>query len=212
VSKKKAKESAVVVRSLILGPTGTASPKVTRNVARPQLTKIKSQLVEPKSARRIIAELHTLPTLGEETVTTKTVGGSGLQRHGASGNVAPIRAVCLEHTDAEADRLYFSKLKGVVGNDMDSSLAPFAALGSASIDSLVGLINDIHVVDLVTSPDLGLGQPGNGSGLLAGALPTPETVMKGVEQITPQLLALGFAIGKSILPEHKGIYALTIYE
>jgi len=56
---------------------------------------------------------------------------------------------------------------------------------------------------------LGLGQAGDESGLLAGALPTAETVMNGIVQITPQLMALGYATGKTIIPDHHGIYPPT---
>jgi hypothetical protein len=65
-------------------------------------------------------------------------------------------------------------------------------------------LNEMHVVELIKAPDLGLGQPGDGEGILAGALPTPETVLKGVKEITPQLMALGYATGRSLLPDHSG--------
>ena len=61
-------------------------------------------------------------------------------------------------------------------------------------------LNEIHVIYLVTNhPDfVELGQPGNGQGILSSALPTVETVIEGVERITPELLimALGYATGK----------------
>jgi hypothetical protein len=69
------------------------------------------------------------------------------------------------------------------------------------------VFKDIHIVSLVKSPDLGLGQPGDGDGILSGALPTAETVIDGFEQITPQLMALGFAT--SVWPDHKGVYPPT---
>jgi hypothetical protein len=71
------------------------------------------------------------------------------------------------------------------------------------------MFKEMHVIDLVTSPDLGLGQPGNGEGVLAGAVPTAETVLQGVKQITPQLMALGYATGKVISTDHSGIYPPT---
>jgi hypothetical protein len=62
----------------------------------------------------------------------------------------------------------------------------------------------LRIVNLFTAPDLGLCESGNGEGTLAGALPSAETVLSGFAQITPQLVALGYATGKSLVPNHKG--------
>jgi len=70
-------------------------------------------------------------------------------------------------------------------------------------------LQNLHVVSLFTAPNLGLGQPGDGQGLLAGAIPTAETVINGVEQMTPQLMALSYATGLPAFPDHKGIYPPT---
>lgn len=204
VSDRKARKSALIVRSLIVGPPAATIPKITRTHARPELTKIKSRLVNPKSANRIIAELRTLPVGGEQEVKTNSASSFG-HKH-ATGSSGPIHAVCLEHTDAEEDRLHFSRLTETPAADnIDLNIASLTEVGSASIDMLASLINEIHVIDLIKSPDFGLGQPGDGEGILAGAVPTPETVIKGIEQITPQLMALGYAAGKAILPDHKGL-------
>jgi hypothetical protein len=209
VSERTAKKSALLVRSLIVGPTAAATPKVTKTTAKPQLAKIKSHLMDPKSANRIIAELRALPTTGDDVVTSDSVDLSAPNKH-APETVCPIHAVCLEHTDAEADQLYFSKL--TEGGEMTLNLVSFADFSSTSMDKLTELVNGIHVVDLITSPDLGLGQPGDGPGVLAGAVPTPETIIKGIQQITPQLMALGFAVGKSIFPDHNGTCAAWMLE
>ncbi|KAJ8453691.1 hypothetical protein ONZ45_g19609 [Pleurotus djamor] len=67
----------------------------------------------------------------------------------------------------------------------------------------------MRLIELVKAPNLGLGEPGDGKGILAGAVPTAETVIKGIEQITPQLMALGFATGRAILPNHQGVHPPT---
>lgn len=203
VSHRGAQKSALIVRSLIIGPPTASAPKVTKAKARPELVKIKSSLIKPKSANRIIAELRTLPPAGEQGVTVNAAAGT--DGGPATATSGPIHAVCLDHTDAEEDRLYFSKLKeGVATDNINLNVMSLAEVGSASIDSLVNVMNEICVVDLIKSPDLGLGQPGDGDGILAGALPTPETVIKGIQQITPQLMALGYAAGRSIVTDHKG--------
>jgi hypothetical protein len=189
-SEKRAKESALIVRSLIIGPSAAVSPQLTSAYAKPQLSKIKSQLIKPKSANKVIAQLRALPVSDAK---------------GISDGRGPIHAVCLEHTDAEEHELHFACLAENIGAE-DTSAKSFNIPGVSpiSLERLTAMFNDMTVVDLVTSPDLGLGQPGNGKGILAGAVPTAETVLKGIVEITPQLMALGYATGQSILPDHAG--------
>ncbi|RXW21299.1 hypothetical protein EST38_g4557 [Candolleomyces aberdarensis] len=201
----RARKNALRVRMLITGePTGSL-PAVSPVVAKPQLNKIKTQLSEPKTANKLIQELRRLPA-------TTQPGQSGVNHD------APIHAVCLEFTDAEEDSIHFAKLqcghdhsaerlgKAANGNALNFSLPN---VSSASVDQLTSLLNEMHVIEIMKAPDLGLGQPGDGDGLLAGAVPTPETVLKGVKEITPTLMALGYATGRAILPDHAGIYPPT---
>lgn len=204
VSKDRAKTSALIVRSLIVGPPSVTAPKVTKVEGKPQLNQIKSHLIEPKSANRVIAELRTLPISEGQEVRTHPSDGSG-HKH-AIGTSGPIHAVCLEHTEAEEDRIHFSKL---ADTSAFAAATSSSGAGQSSIEVLTSLMNEMRVVDLIKSPDLGIGQPGNGPGLLAGALPTAETVIKGFEQITPQLMSLGYVTGKAITVDHSGIYPPT---
>lgn len=49
----------------------------------------------------------------------------------------------------------------------------------------------------------GLGQPEGGQGILSSALPMPETVIEGVERITTELMAFGYArTGKAAMTDH----------
>ncbi|KAF7321462.1 Lactamase-B domain-containing protein [Mycena kentingensis (nom. inval.)] len=186
-TEKRAKESAMILRTLIVGPSDDyAAPKLSKAVARPQMSKVKSELMQPNSANKVIAQLRALPVLDENA------------KNRPSG---PIHAVCLAHPDAEEHALHFSKL------DEDNS--DKAILLPAPLDKLVVAFNEMQVVDLVAAPDLGLGQPPNGKGLLAGAVPTAGAVLNGFQQITPQLMALGYATGKAILPDHKGVHPPT---
>lgn len=83
---------------------------------------------------------------------------------------------------------------------------------SVPVDKVAALFNDMHIIDLVNAPDfVGLGQPGDGPGMLSGTLPTAECVIEGVERITPELMALGFATGKAILPDHSGTLSLYLH-
>ncbi|EKM80945.1 hypothetical protein AGABI1DRAFT_36737 [Agaricus bisporus var. burnettii JB137-S8] len=196
---QKAKKSALVVRSLLTDPPTVAGPRATKVIA---LDQLKSQLIKPKTANSIIAELRKLP-----------VAGSGSSREADHRippvSVAPIHAVCLEHTDAKEDELYFSKFAASVDYNGSPDIASMLQFDSISLDKFAQWLNEIHVIDLISTPDLGLGQPGDGPGILAGAVPTPETVLKGIEQITPQLMALCYAAGKSIAPDHTGIFPPT---
>lgn len=192
----RAKKTALRVRMLITGePTGS-TPAVSPVVAKSQQNKIKAQLSEPKTANKLIQELRRLPA-----TTAASAGGSVHE--------CPIHAVCLPHTDAEEDSLHFSKLQSVdsgvtLTSNVDEKGLSTAAISTAPIEQFSALLAQMHVIELVKAPDLGLGQPGDGPGLLAGAVPTPETVLRGVKEITPQLMALGYATGRSIMPDHTG--------
>lgn len=201
-SKKRAHESALIARSLIIGPSSAASPKVTPAIAKPQINKLKSQLSQPKSANKVIAQLRALPVSEE-----KATGGAGKVDEAFAQARGPIHAVCLAHTDAEENELHFAKLTGDVeeSDEATNQVLGFPGVNSAPMDKLATMFNEMRIIDLVKSPDLGLGQPGDGEGLLAGAVPTAETVIRGIEQITPQLMALGFATGRAIMPDHKGM-------
>ncbi|KAI0305695.1 hypothetical protein B0F90DRAFT_1815277 [Multifurca ochricompacta] len=165
------KESALVVRSLIVGQDTDADGLAVSQVrvSRSQLSNVKAQLLKPKTANKVIAQLRVLPALSNSTSQSST----------------PIHAPVTERA------------------------LRFSTVASATIDSIAEAFRDLHIVSLFTAPDLGLGQPGDGPGLLAGAVPTPETVINGIVQITPQLLALGFATGKAIIPDHTGVYPPT---
>lgn len=186
-SNKRAKKTALIVRSLIVGPT-SAEPKMTPTIAKPQLNKIKSQLLEPKKANKLITQLRQLPARDEP--------GNSPHSNG------PIHAVCLAHPDAEEEALHFAK----VASDGDaSSLLTLSGALSTSVDKLTEMYKQMHIIDLIKSPDLGLGQPSTANGLLAGAVPTAGAIVQGLEQITPELLALGYATGKVVLPDHTGM-------
>lgn len=183
-SDKRAKKSALIVRSLIVGPT-SASPQITPAVAKPQLNKIKSQLMETKSANKLITELRGLPAF----------------EHPSTTHNSPIHAVCLEHTDEEEHNLYFAKLSSDASDDINTQAFSLPGIGT---ERLANIFKEVRVIDLVKAPDLGLGQPGNGDGLLAGAVPTAGTVIDGVKRITPELMALGYATSRAFLPDHSG--------
>ena len=188
-SEKRAKKSALQLRALIIGPTTSVAPKMTPAIAKPQLSRLKSQLMQPKTANKLIAQLRALPASGQPSIDHTC------QR--------PIHAVCLAHTDAEEDQLHFAKLRPAEGQ-VSAQGIDVPGVISAPLDSLTDMFNEMRVIDLVASPDLGLGQPGDGKGILAGAVPTAETVLQGVKQITPQLMALGYATGRIVSPDHSG--------
>jgi hypothetical protein len=204
---KRAKESALIVRALIVGPSVDTSSQVTRAVAAPQLSKVKSQLMQPKPANRLIAELRALPV--SDSVTGGEVASTG-QPHGRG----PIHAVCLEYTESEVHEQHFSQLAkktttasaATDENPPATETVGFPSISSASIDSITSMLGSMHIISLIGSPDFGIGQPGDGKGILSGALPTAETVIHGIVQITPQLMALGYTTGMSVFPDHQGVF------
>lgn len=193
-SVKRAFQSALAVRTLIVGPMSEA-PKMTAAIAKPELKKVKSQLLEPKKANELIKQLRELPAHGDPSQPN----GSG-----------PIHAVCLSHPDEEEAALHFEKLAASTPTGEVTTLFAVPGVVAAPLDKLAEMYKEMHVINLVTTPDLGLGQPGDGEGLLAGALPTAETVIHGFEQVTPQLMALGFATGKLVMPDHTGMSTLQL--
>ncbi|KAH8083776.1 hypothetical protein BXZ70DRAFT_900614 [Cristinia sonorae] len=209
-SERKAKASAQVVRSLIVGPSSIKPSQMkAKPVSKRKIEQVKSELIHKKSANRVIAQLRAMPASDQET--------------GVSTVIHPIHAVCLAYTDLDAHERHFARLNedanGADGDDSEltkersfsiaAAVTSVADVTNASISRVTAMFTDLHVVSLVATPDLGLGQPGEGPGLLRGALPPAETVLEGVQQVTPQLLALGYATGKAIYPDHAGVYPPT---
>jgi hypothetical protein len=189
-SEKRAKASALALRSLIIGDLSQikpqASPKATQD-AKHKLAKAKADLVNPSKANKVIAQLRALPpTEDEDSASSGDEDGEDLKKTGAK----PIHAVCLEHPDEEEACLKFQS---------KSSKNPLA-----SAEELDGLLEGLKLIDLIKSPELGIGQGANGNGLLSGAVPTPGTVINGFKRITPELMAIGYATGKAIYPDHTG--------
>jgi hypothetical protein len=197
---RRALQSALIVRSLIVGQDtdegGVVSPSRDR-VTSAQTKNVKALLLEPKTAGRVIAHLKALPALSNST----------------SHASEPIQAVCLPYNDEEADEKQnlgnIRRVKVTTPTTTPTTHTPSSPVGSATIDTAIDAFRNLHIVSLFTAPGLGLGEPGDGQGLLAGAVPTAETVLNGVMQITPQLMALGYATGKNLIPNHKGIYPPT---
>ncbi|KZT72195.1 hypothetical protein DAEQUDRAFT_723387 [Daedalea quercina L-15889] len=225
-SEKQAQESALLVRELIVGPSSKGPTKL-KSKARysADVAKVKSQLARPKTAGKVIAQLRQLSSSDEPVVVGKGPNGETL----TALPKGPIHAVCLPCTDAEAHARHFSRLAA------DKATAPegaqhtgagktttvsmrlhtqsteteFCSVANASITTLKTVFSEVNLVSLITTPDLGLGGPADGPGILSGALPSAQTVIQGVEEITPQLMALGYATGKAVLPDHAGIYPPT---
>ncbi|KAL4074047.1 hypothetical protein J3A83DRAFT_4083691, partial [Scleroderma citrinum] len=180
-TEKRAKENAMIIRSVIIGDHDALSNvKSVRTKAstKSAVARAKSQLLKPSMASRVVAQLKALPSHPTDAPLPNV----------------PIRAVCLNVTDSEAHERYFSKLGPVA---------------TASIEALSATLANIHVIELLTAPNMGFGAPANASGLFAGSVPTAETVLEGIQQITPELLALGYATGKAVLPDHKGVTVPT---
>lgn len=179
-SEKRAKDSAAIARSVIIGahnfPSEPSSNK-SKPPSKSDVARVKAQLLEPKTAAKVISQLRALPALPNDTATNSDV---------------PIHAVCLNMSDRDIHEQYFAQLESVA---------------TASVLAVSAVLADLQLVDLVTAPNMGFGAPVTAQGLFAGAVPTAETVIEGIEQITPQLMALGYATGKAILPDHKGIFA-----
>jgi len=195
-SDKRAKKSAEVVRSLIIGTDSTPSGAKKRSPSKAQIDKVKADLAKPKSANKLIAQLRQLDFAPDSSTAVTQPHTRG-----------PILAVCLDASDEEVSRRHISQPKA--GPDAKAeNRAVRNNFVTASVENVTSMLGDMHVVSLL-STDFGFGQPADADGILAGAVPSAETVMSGIELITPQLLSLGFATGQAIIPDHKGVHPPT---
>jgi hypothetical protein len=158
---KRAKESALIVRSLIVGPSAdTTAHKDRAASSKHQLNKVKADLLEPKSANKVIEQLRTLPASDNNALGTESrKQGQGSVVTGAG----PIHAVCLEYPDAEVQERNFKRLdEAAARSDSANNFLGVSGVAGASIEAVAEMIKDMHVVSLLEQPDLGLGQPGDG--------------------------------------------------
>lgn len=180
-SDRRAMDTAVMVRSVIVGDHEMVDGRAKRSkpLSKSDVARVKAQLLEPKSAKKIIDHLHTMSASSTDT---------------RSANTGPIHAVCLDAIDKEVHEQHFVQLGSVA---------------TATVTAVSDALANVHLVDLLAVPDMGFGAPASSPGLLAGAVPSAETIIDGLQQITPELLALGFATSKAILPDHKGVVVPT---
>lgn len=256
---KRASAYAQLLRSIIIGtpPTPELSygsstsppskfPLIKSHSKPPDLKKLKSELLKPKEANRLIHEIRNMPTPD----TSKGVLHGTLR--GLNGKIVeqditvvptgkmPIHAVCLDCTDEEADRLHFSFLKSsaqpqttvfsltpTIAQDpspvagIGSSAAATPSIAQADLSSVIPVLKNLKLVDLVSQSvdiigtpedDFGFGKrvEEKNNGVLAGAVPSSATVAEGIIQVGQELLNLGFATSSAVLPtNHEGIYPPT---
>lgn len=180
-SDRRTRDTAVMIRSVIVGDheKTDGGAKKSKPLSVSDLARVKAQLLDPKSARKIVDHLHTMSASLTDT---------------GSVNTGPIHAVCLDAIDKEIHEQHFVQLGSVA---------------TATATTICDALANVHLVNLLTAPDMGFGAPASSPGLLAGAVPSAETIIDGLQQITPQLLALGYASSKAILPDHKGVIVPT---
>ena len=231
---RKVDKAAATLANIILGPvhmvasTAASVTTYTKNPmqfgkpkpAGPQtIQKVQNQLLTPKQANKVIAKLRTIDP-AEESPDTPPHKHPQLQHtHKHRPGERPIHAVCLDCTDGEADEYHFSKLATTREVEMRNSrkhpaLAPSPESGETSfafadITTIVPVLRSMKLVTLVTAPDLGFGQPPDSPGLLAGSVPSVQAFAGGLQEMTGQLMALGFATSKVVFPNHAGVYPPT---
>lgn len=200
-SERRAKESAEIVRALIIGPNSISlASKKPQALSKVQLDKVKSELAKPKSANKVISQLRKLDLVTDASAPLPVTDIPS--KPTAVGKChGPIHAVCLDGTDEDVEKRHFAQLKPDVRSETaDLFVESFV---TANMDNINLILGNLNIVDLVGS-DFGFGQPATGQGILAGAVPTAETVLTGIKLITPQLMSLGYVTGQAMLPDHKG--------
>ncbi|CAE6517980.1 unnamed protein product [Rhizoctonia solani] len=142
----------------------------------------------------------------------------------STGTVAmPIHGCCLDITDEEAEEKHFSKLTGSAFAGSAAGTEANANTGSADLSSLIPMLKNLRLVNLqaspdlssvnaaslsaqMSAPDLGFGQNADKDGPLAGSVPTPGSLVDGMEKVGQTLMSLGFATTQAVLPSHVGIH------
>jgi len=212
-SERKADEAAIGVRTLIIGPD-PEQPK-SKPLTKSEVNKLKGQLLEPKSAGKIIQRLRNLPvpapprpsvithdTLQHSVAPEADVARAAMASHAhpTATKQGPIHAVCLDCTDREADELHFSQL--------GASMFVNPSFAVADAATAFPVLRNMRIISLLKAPDFGLGAPigSANAGILSGSIPSPAVIADGILQLSQQLVALGFATGATVHTNHSGIY------
>ncbi|CUA66901.1 Titin [Rhizoctonia solani] len=227
-SDRRAVQSALSLRTLIIGPAALDAKEKNKKgneskvSAAAALRKVNQKLLEPGEANRVIAALRELPPPDLPPATAQTVEtvrkkkgvfGRGTSRdderpespQGSAGTVAmPIHGCCLDITDEGAEEKHFSKLTGSARAGSAAGTEPSANTGSADLSSLIPMLKNLRLVNLQASPDLS--SSADKDGPLAGSVPTPGSLVDGMEKVGQTLMSLGFATTQAVLPSHVGIH------
>src|SRR5882762_4216190 len=126
-----AKQSALIIRSLIIGKASIFPPSsstATNGISKPQLSKVKSQLMQSQTANKVIAQLRALPCSDGNVVTEEEKVCVWDKPAG------PIHAVCLDITDLEWEQRHFASFKRE--EDVEELAAKSPSVANASIDKL----------------------------------------------------------------------------
>ncbi|KAL5631512.1 hypothetical protein ACGC1H_007133 [Rhizoctonia solani] len=227
---RRAVQSALSLRTLIIGPAALDVKEKSKKGNEPKasaataLRKANQKLLEPVQANRVIAALRELPPPDLPPATAQTVetvrkkkgwvfGRGGTSREGerpespkeSAGTVAmPIHGCCLDITDEGAEEKHFSKLTGSARAGSAAGTRPNANTGSADLSSLIPMLKNLRLVNLQASHDLS--SSADKDGLLAGSVPTPGSLVDGMEKVGQTLMSLGFATTQAVLPSHVGIH------
>lgn len=204
-------------------------------------------LLHEEEANRLIVEVRQLSPVAHYFPPSLAASSPNLNAAGVeSSRLAhppAVRAVCLAQTDEETDALFLSKIPTTSPSSApDSSAATIAT----NIDTLAQTLSQIKLINFLqfrphphsasetspldsedssSSPDIApippkIGEPSAASALdatLLGAIPSPRTVEKGVDEMAKQMIALGLGnpsalLGPSapkledLLPSHAGVY------
>ena len=229
---RKVDKAATALATIILGPVhmvASTAASVTNPLKKPiqppklkpagpqAIQKVQNQLLTPKQANKVIAKLRTIDP-AEESPNHQPHKDPQLQHKNAHrAGERPIHAVCLDCTDEEADKYHFSKLattpevetRNVRERPTPSPKSGETSFALADITTVIPVLRSMKLVTLITAPDLGFGQPPGGPGLLSGSVPSARAFAEGLQEITGQLMALGFATSRAVFPSHTGVYPPT---
>lgn len=191
-----AKKSAEIIRTLIIGPASISpSSKKPQAISKAQLSKVKSELEQPKSANKVIVQLRNL-NLASQKSALLPIGPNNATGTGCG----PIRAVCLHQVDEDVWKNHFANLAldqpSHTGDpSSDSAL-------TAIVNTITKTLEGLHIVDLIGT-NFDVGRPISSEGSLGDVVPMAETAMTGVKL---QSTSLGYTTGFFKCPDHDSVH------
>ncbi|KAF8313095.1 hypothetical protein DL93DRAFT_2203778 [Clavulina sp. PMI_390] len=210
--------TAVTIQNLLSGDVATTTTSLGKPSSRTKAlttaqTRIAPELLHEDKANKVISEVRQLSPLSplQERKATPATPQSALAATPSAKQPPAVHAVCLDATDEEVAEKVFTHL----------NIIPFLHVDPAkALSTLTSLVTVSPVSPQILPPNAPVTLPDAGElAMLAGAVPSPQTIVDGVNDVATTLIALGLGDPEALyatsgtppdlskwLPDHKGVY------